>query len=823
MRPRRAPEPIAGARVSPAMESLSQDLRYAFRALRKSPGFAAVTIAVLALGIGANTAIFSVVHAVLLKPLPFPEADRIVAVPHTPPQDIFPGRKYFSVSPANYYDWKAQNDVFSHMAIVAGGISSVTGSGDPVSLPSFYVSSEFFAVMGARPLRGRLLGEGDDAPGHDVAVISEELWKSRFGSDPVIEGKTAIIDGKSHTIVGVLPAKLSYPADTSLWLPLVFSPEDRAIRAIHDFGVLARLKKGVSVGTARTQMNAIADRLAAQYPADNKGWGAAVLPLHEDLVGDVRPALLVLLGAVGFVLLIACANVANLVLARTVARRKEIAVRAALGAGRGRIVRPILAETLVMAVVGGALGLLLAGVGVRLIVAFLGEQMPRVNDIRVDLPVLAFTFTLAILTGILAGLLPAWKLSRANPNDALKEGGRSDSDAGSPVLRHTLVVAEVALALVLMLGAGLLVRSLSRLQNVPPGFEPKNVFHARISLPDSQYATPEAKAAFFERVLERVRALPGVETAGTMNTLPLTDGGSTQPVAIEGGPVLPLSGQPEVAVRILSPGTLGALRIRLLEGRDVASTDTLDKPGAVLITESMAKRFWPGQSAVGKRLKLSFSPETQREVVGVVADVKLRGLAKTEPVPALFAPHAQMPWGWMALLVRTAQDPASISSAVRAAIHAIDPNLPIVEVGTMEEHLGKTLSHPRFNMLLLAVFAVLALVLSALGIYSVLSYAVRRRTREIGIRMALGANRRDVLRLIVLQGMRPALIGLAIGLAGALALGRALSSLVFGVRATDPLTFAAVSLLLGLVALAACAVPAWRASRVHPTEALHEG
>ena len=805
------------------MDNLSQDLRYGLRALRKSPGFAAVTIAVLALGIGANTAIFSVVHAVLLKPLPFPEADRIVAVPHTPPQDIFPGRKYFSVSPANYYDWKAQNDVFSHMAIVADGMASITGSGEPVSLPSFYASSEFFAVMGARPLIGRLLGEGDDAPGHDVAVISEELWKSRFGSDPAIEGRTAIIDGKSHTIVGVLPAKLSYPAATSLWLPLVFTPEEKAIRAIHDFGVLARLKKGVSVETARTRMNAIAARLEAQYPADNKGWGAAVLPLHEDLVGDVRPALLVLLGAVGFVLLIACANVANLVLARTVARRKEIAVRSALGSGRGRIVRPILAETLLLAIVGGALGLLLAGVGVRLIVAFLGEQMPRVNDIRVDWPVLAFTFTLAILTGILAGLLPAWKLSRANPNDALKEGGRSDADAGSPVLRHTLVVTEVALALVLMLGAGLLVRSLSRLQNVPPGFEPKNVFHARLSLPDAQYKTPEAKAAFFERVLERVRALPGVETAGAMNTLPLTDGGSTQPVAIEGGPVLPLSEQPEVAVRVLSPGTLGALRIRLLEGRDVASTDTLDKPGAVLITESMAKRFWPGQSAVGKRLKLSFSPEVQREVVGVVADVKLRGLAKTEPVPALFAPHAQMPGGWMALLVRTAQDPASISSAVRAAVHAIDPSLPIVEVGTMEEHLGKTLSHPRFNMLLLAVFAALALVLSALGIYSVLSYAVRRRTREIGIRMALGANRRDVLRLIVFQGMRPALIGLAIGLAGALALGRALSSLVFGVRATDPLTFAAVSLLLGLVALAACAIPAWRASRVHPTEALHEG
>ncbi len=803
------------------MEDLRQDLRYALRALRKSPGFAAVTIGVLALGIGANTAIFSVVHAVLLKPLPFPEAERIVVVPHTPPQDIFPGRKYFSVSPANYYDWKAQNDVFSHMAMVAGGMASITGSGEPVSVSAYYVTSEFFSVMGAQPLVGRLLAAGDDEPGQDVVVISEEIWKSRFGGNPSVVGTSVILDGKSHMIVGVLAAKLAYPPDTRLWIPLVLSPEDRALRAIHDFGVLARLKKNVSVESARTQMNAIATRLAAQYPADNKGWGAAVLPFHEDLVGDVRPALLVLLGAVGFVLLIACANVANLVLARTIARRKEIAVRAALGAGRARIVRPILAVTIVLAVAGGALGLLLAGLGVRLIVAFLGDQMPRVTDIRVDLPVLAFTFGLAVLTGVLAGLLPAWRLSHANPNDALKQGGRSDADAGNPVLRHTLVAAEVALALVLMLGAGLLVRSLGRLQSVDPGFEPKNVLHARLSLPDGKY--PEnARAAFLERALERLRALPGVEAAGAMNTLPLTDGGSTQPVAIDGHPAVALSEQPEVAVRVLSPGTLQTLRFRLVEGRDLSAADRADAPGAVLISETMAKRFWPGESAVGKRLTLSFSPEKKREVVGVVADVKLRGLAKTEPISALYAPHAQMPWGWMALLVRTVQDPASATSAVRAAVRAMDPDLPIVEIGTMEEHLGETLSHPRFNMLLLAVFAALALALSALGIYSVLSYAVRRRTREIGIRMALGANRHDVLRLIVLQGMRPAFIGLLVGLAGALALGRVLSSLVFGIRATDPATFAAAGALLGLVALAACAVPAWRASRVHPTEALNE-
>jgi len=757
-----------------------------------------------------------------MKPLPFPEAERIVAVPHTPPQDIFPGRKYFSVSPANYFDWKAQSDVFSQMSIGAGGVAALTGSGEPLSVDAYYASSEFFSVMGSRPLVGRLFAEGDDQPGRDVAVLSEELWKSRFGGDPSVVGRSVLIDGRSHTVIGVLPAKLSYPSDARVWLPLVFSAEDRAVRGIHDFLVLARLKKGVSVETARTQMNAIASRLAAQYPEDNKGWGAAVLPLHEDLVGDVRAALLVLLGAVGFVLLIACANVANLVLARTVARRKEIAVRAALGAGRGRIVRPILAETTVLAVAGGALGLLLAGLGVRLIVAFLGDQMPRVNDIRVDLPVLAFTLVLAILTGVLAGILPAWKLSHANPNDALKQGGRSDADAGSPVLRHALVATEVALALVLMLGAGLLVRSLGRLQSVNPGFEPKNVLHARLMLPTGKYGTPQARAAFYERLLERVRALPGVEAAGAINTLPLTDGGSTQPVAIEGRPVVPLSEQPEVAVRIISPGTLPALRIRLLEGRDFSAADTADSPATVLISETMAKRFWPGESAVGKRLTLSFVPDVKREVVGVLADVKLRGLARPEPIAALYVPHAQIPSEWMALLVRTAQEPGSVASAVRGAVTALDPDQPVLEVGTMEEHLGATLSHPRFNMLLLAVFAALALTLSALGIYSVLSYAVRRRTREIGIRMALGANHRDVLRLIVLQGMRPALIGLAVGLAGALALGRALSSLVFGIKATDPATFVVAAALLGLVALAACAVPAWRASRVHPTEALNE-
>ena len=806
------------------MAELWQDIRYGLRVLAKSPGFTAAAVVVLALGIGANTAIFSVVNAVLLKSLPFRDADRIVSVPHVPPQDIFPGMKTFSVSPANYYDWKAQNDVFERMSIYVDGSAILTGTGRPESLATGFVSSEFFAVLGVQPLLGRLFADGDDEPGRNVAVLSEELWKSRFGGSPSAVGAAMVVNGQSYTVVGVVPKGLAYPAGMQMWVPLVFSPEMRAVRGMHDFLVLARLKKGTTLAGARAQMNAISARLEAAYPKDDKGWGAAVIPLHEDLVGDVRPALLVLLGAVGCVLLIACANVANLVLARTLGRRKEIAVRAALGASRARIVRQLFAETTILALAGGILGIAVAMAGVGLLLSsFLGEHMPRASEIRVDAPVLAFTFGIALVTGMLAGMIPAWRLTREDPNEALKQGGRADADAGSPIARSALVVAEVALALVLLIGAGLLVRSLGRLRGVNPGFDPRHVLSAYVSLPEGKYSTPEARKAFFERAIERVRALPGVESAGAMNTIPLTDGGSTQPIAVEGRPAASLAEQPEVAVRVLAPGTLKTLGIRLVRGRDFTAADDGRAPAAILVSEALARRFWPGEDAVGKRLTLTFYPGVVREVVGVVGDVKLRGLAQTQPLDALYAPHAQMPRDTMSLLVRTAQDPRSVAGALEAAVHAIDPEQPVEDVKTMEEQLGSSLAHARFNMLLLAVFAGLALLLSAVGIYSVLSYNVRRRTREIGIRMALGADGQNVVRLVVLDGMRPALIGLAIGLAASLALGRALESLVFGIRATDPLTFAVVTALLALVALTACALPAWRASRVEPTAALQEG
>ncbi len=805
------------------MTTLAQDIQYALRMLRKNPGFAAVTVGVLALGIGANTAIFSVVDAVLLKPLAYPDAQRLVVVPHVPPPDIFPGMKTFSVSPANYYDWKAQNDVFEKMTIFVGDSMTLTGSGQPESVPTGFVSAEFFGVLGVRPVAGRLFAPGDDEAGHRVAVVSEELWKTRFGSSPDLVGSTFLANGERYTVIGVLPAGRGFPEDARLWVPLTFTAEERAIRGIHDFRVLARLKPAASVAGARAQMDAISARLAEQYPADNKGWGATVIPLHEDLVGDVRPALLVLLGAVGFVLLIACANVANLVLARTLGRRKELAVRAALGASRGRIVRQIFAETTLLALLGGAAGLAVAGFGVKLIVAVLAGEMPRADEIRMGGAVLAFTFGISLVTGALAGILPALRLTHANPNEALKQGGRADADAGSPALRHSLVVAEVALALVLMFGAGLLVRSLGRLRGVDPGFNPKNVLEAQIGLPDPKYAAPDARRAFYERVLERVRALPGVTSAAAMNTLPLTDGGSTQPVALEGRSASRMSEQPEVAVRVFTPGTLATLGIALKRGRDFTAADTDTSPPAILVSEAMAKKFWPDEDAVGKRLTLTFYPGVVREVVGVVADVKLRGLAKTAPIAALYLPYVQMPQYSMALVVRTAQDPGSVGSAVEAAVHAVDPDQPVVDMRTMEQHLGASLAHARFSMLLLSVFAALALLLSSIGIYSVLAYAVKRRTREIGIRMALGADGGDLVRMVVLQGMRPALIGLAVGIVSSLLLGRLLAGLVFGIAPTDPVTFAAASAVLSAVALAACAVPAWRATRVQPTEALQEG
>jgi len=806
------------------MHNIWQDLKYAFRVLRKNPGFALGAIIVLALGIGANSAIFSVVNAVLLRPLPYTDPERISMIYHVPPQKSFPGMKIFAVSPANYLDWKSQSSAFDAMSIFHGTTMTVTGKDQPEAVPGIVVSSEFFQVFGAAPLMGRTFTPDEDTDGHGhVVVLSYPFWQNHFGADPNVIGKNLAFNGQPYSIIGVMPERFHFPDQGEYFVPLGWTDKDRAIRNNHNYLVIARVKRGVSLQQAQAEMNTISARLEQAYPEDDKGWGATIVPLREDLVGDVRPALLVLLGAVAFVLLIACANVANLVLAKTLGRRKEIAIRTALGAGWRRVMQQMLAETLLLAVTGGVLGLLVAHGGIRLIVAFFGDKLQQTGPVGLDTKVLGFTLGISILSGVIAGLAPAWRLARTNVNEALKQGtGRTDADSGGRVTRNILVVCEVGMSLVLLVGAGLMIRTLWALHNVKPGVDPHNVLTFRVTLPREKYPKPEQQLNFYKQLVERTRSLPGVESVGTIDALPFTNDGSTQPIAIEGRPAVEFAMQPEVAVRTISPGYLRALRIPLFAGRDFSEIDTVDSPDAIVISESMATEFWPNENPIGKRLTLSFYPGKVREVIGVAGDVKFRGLDSRKSLATVYVPLAQITFWNQAMVVRTSGDPASAASAMAAAVHQQDPDQPLRDVRTMDDILADSLSQQRFSMLLLASFAGLALVLAAVGIYSVLAYAVRQRQREIGIRMALGAQLDDVLHMVIAEGMRPALLGLILGLAGAFALKRAISSLIFGVSESDPLTFLSVSVLLAMVAFVASILPAYRATKVDPMRALRE-
>ncbi|MFL6301029.1 MAG: ABC transporter permease [Terriglobales bacterium] len=813
------------------MADLWQDLRHAFRSLRKAPGFAAAAIIVMALGIGANTAIFSVVNTVLLQPLPFAEPSRLVHIWHIPPPKSFPGMTKFSVSPANYFDWAKMNHVFESSSIFGFDSFNVTGSDKTEKVNSGSVSPSFFSVLGTQPILGRTFTADEDQPerNHEV-VLSHAYWRQHFGGDKNIVGRQIQLDGEAYTVVGVMPAAFTFPAFAQIWTPLALTPEKRALRGIHDYLAIARLKPGVTLQQANAELSTISQNLAQAYPADDKDWGAMVVPLRDEVVGDVRPALLVLLSAVLFVLLIACANVANLLLARTLARRHELAIRVALGASRRRLLQQVLAESVVVSLLGGALGLIMAHFGIALIVAFLGESLPRSGEFGLNPPVLLFTLGISLLTGVIAGLVPALRFAGKDASEGLKQGvGRSGTESGASRTRAALVVVEVALSLMLLVGAGLMVRTLWNLQHLDPGFDTQNTLSMHLEFAPTTYSSIAHQSQAMNQILQRVKAAPGVKGAGMIISMPLT-GGSHQPVQAEGHPVVQMSEQPEVAVRIATPGYIDAMGIPLQKGRDLSESDTPDRPGAVLISASLAKQFWPNEDPIGKHLTLTFMPSKVREVVGLVGDVKQESITSDDPSPTIYLPlsQAELPKGYewrsfpMYLVVRSDSKPGNLTSAVINAVHEVDPHVPVLEVLTIDKFIGETLQAQRLNMTLLVAFAVLALTLAAVGIYSVLAYAVRRRVREIGIRMALGAQVNDILRLIFFQGLKPALMGVVIGLGLSLALGRGVASMIYGVSTADLTTLIGGSLLLLLIAATASLIPSYRATRVEPAKILHQ-
>ena len=813
-------ESVREIRMGQFIETTWRDVRSGLRALVHSPVFTAVTILSLALGIGANTAIFSVVNGLLLRPLPYPEPEQIVDVWHTPPQQSFPGLKKFSVSPANYLDWKAQSSAFEQMAVYTDWGFSLSTSNDPLPLIGGVVSSDFFSVLRTNAIKGRTFTPDEEQPGHDqVVVIGNALWQRAFGADPNVIGQTLTLNSRSFTVIGIMPAGFEFPREAELWVPLAWDAKERQVRSIHDYGVIARLKQNVSPPQAQAEMNTISNRLEQQYPEENKGWGAVVIPLREDLVGDIRLALLVLFGAVGFVLLIACANVANLVLARGANRQKEIAVRIALGAGRARLIRQLLTESVLLAVTGGLLGLLLAVWGSRTLVRM--GSLTDLGDIGIDSWALGFTLLVSFTAGVIIGIVPAFQFTKAGISETLKQGaGRTGS---SPIKQHTrkaLVISEVALSLVLLIGAGLMIRSFWKLQNIDPGFDTSNGLTMSLVLTPTRYSEPRQWLQFIERATEQIHAVPGVVSVGATTKIPLTGGGSTQPFTIEGRPAPTISEQPMAQTRYISPDYFQAIGIPLRQGRFFSDYDRDKSVPVIIISEAMARRFWPGENPIGKRLTPSFHREQgAREIVGVVGDVKTTGL-DVDSAAMMYLPYKQSPLPFMSFVVRTASNPESLVQPVSKAIYSIDKEQALTNVQTMDQVLTKSLSGRRFNMTLLLIFAGVALVLAAVGVYGVMNYTVTLRKREMGIRMALGAARSDVLRLVLRQGLTLTLIGAGVGLISAYALTRLMASLLYGVTATDYITFVSVSGVLIAVGLAASYVPARRATKVNPMIAL---
>jgi len=813
------------------MNTLAQDIRLAFRSFTRNPGFTLVAVLSLAIGIGANTSIFSVANALLLRPLPYKDANRLVILwNRSPGLDIL--QDWFST--AQYLDIKNGHHGFEEVAIASGGNDNLTGEGEPERVGTIRVSSNLLPMLGVQAASGRLFLPDEDAPDRPAtAVLSYGMWARRYGSDPRMLGKSITINGRAYEVVGILPQSFSLPHEVlptlygpeqpDVFLPFPLGPKAAGIRTHEDYNILGKLKPGVSVAQAQAEMDTITARLRRDYPESyppNGGLTFGIVPLLEQVVGDVRRALLVLLSAVGFVLLIACANVANLLLARAVARQQEIAVRAALGASRGRIIRQLLTESILLSLSGGLLGVILCFWSVKWIHVLGTKSIPRLADIGIDGRVLLFTLLLSIFAGILFGLAPAWRVSRIDLNTTLKDASRAS--AGSSAvwgrgnnMRRLLVVSELALSVVLLIGAGLLIRSFARLENVAPGFNPKNVLTFELALNGQRYGDGQIRLSTYRQLWNALGQIPGVTAAGGITSLPLSQSFAWTPITVEGRAPLPGEKFLNADARVAGGRYFQAMEIPLRSGRFFNEEDLVGKTPVVIIDEFMAGQLWPGQDAVGKRIHMVESEVPWLTVAGVVGRVKHESL-DSDPRIAFYLPQTQYPSRAMTVVMRSQGDPSTLSPSVKKELRGIDPDLPMYSVRTMDERVEESLARRRFSMLLLGIFAGMALVLATIGIYGVMAYLVNQGTREIGIRMAIGATQREIVRLVVFQGMRLAVTGVGAGLAAAFVFTRLMRSLLFGISSADPVTFAGISLLLTLVALLATYIPARRAARIDP-------
>jgi putative ABC transport system permease protein len=801
------------------MRDLVQDFRYAARLLLRSPGFTLVAVAALALGIGANTAIFSVVDTLLLRPLPYADADRLAVVwEHNVPRD----RKNNVVSPGNFIHWRELNQSFKALSAVSMTFrTTLTGAGDAAELPVQYVSGTLFGVLGVRPALGRDFTPQEDAPGVGVVTISDRLWRQRFNADPAIVNRRILLDGRPNLVAGVMAPGFSIlDKSVDVWSTIGFSPAARTPRG-RWICVVGRVKDGVSMAQAQQDMVRVHAELTRLFPTFNTGWTANVVPLRQQLTGDVRPALWVMLAAVGFVLLIACANVGNLVLARATARQRELAVRAALGAGRGRLIRQMLAESVLLSLLGAGAGLVLAWWAMIALRTTVADRLPieRLEQVGINGKVLLFTVGAALLSALIFGIAPALTSAGARLTDTLKDGGRSGSAARGARVRGAFVVVEVALALVLLVGAGLLMRSFMMLLRVDPGFDPSRTMTVKVSIPQSKYPSAAQQQTFFNQLFERLDALPGVTAAGGTSFLPLAWLGSATGFEVVGKPK-PAAGQgPVTDVRVITHNYFKAMGVPLLRGRAFDGRDTGTGVRRVIINQALARKFFPGEDPIGKSIIVSWNDEVPDEIVGVVGDVRQQDL-ETDARATIYWPPARFTYPFMTIAVRTAGDPRGVVAGAVAALHELDPNVAAADVKTMEDVIDTSVAQRRLTMLLLSIFAGLALVLAAVGIYGVIGYSVSQRTQEIGIRMALGAPRAAVMRMVIGQAMGLTSIGVGAGAVGAWALTRLMQKLLFGVTASDPLTFVAVAGLLALVAALAASVPGLRATRVDPVIAL---